>query len=195
MFPSGLCTQFAPGPAACVLGHNRHGVDPGRLGERVWLWEAAWRRADGTAQEYVALPATQAVTLPDQASFDLGASLGIPALTAHRCLTTFEGSTGHLGPEALTGLTVLVAGGAGAVGNAAIQLARWSGATVVTTVSGPRSFLSCERKFCSDVTAVRGGRSPQSWSTSVSVATTRPALMTSSASSARCFVPPSATGP
>ena len=76
-----------------------------------------------------------AVTLPDGASFDLGASLGIPFLTAHRCLTTAEGSDGRLGPGTLTGRTVLVAGGAGAVGNAAIQLARWAGATVVTTIS------------------------------------------------------------
>src|SRR5215471_4070949 len=57
-------------------------VSPERIGERVWLWEAAWQRANGTAQEYVCLPAAQAVGLPDDASFDLGASLGIPALTA-----------------------------------------------------------------------------------------------------------------
>ncbi len=113
------------------------GVDPSRVGERVWLWEAQWQRPGGTAQEYTALPATNAVALPHAASFDLGASLGIPALTAHRCLSTFEGSTGRLGPGTLAGRTVLVAGGAGAVGNAAIQLARWAGATVLATVSGP----------------------------------------------------------
>ena len=113
------------------------GVDPGRVGERVWVWEAQVQRPGGTAAEYVVLPAAHAVRLPDTASFDLGACLGIPTLTAHRCLTTFEGSTGRLGPGALAGRTVLVAGGAGAVGNAAIQLARWAGATVVATVSGP----------------------------------------------------------
>jgi NADPH2:quinone reductase len=113
------------------------GVDPSRVGQRVWIWEAAWQRADGTAQEYVALPERQAVALPDSASFDLGASLGIPALTAHRTLTVADGGPTRLGPGALEGRTVLVAGGAGAVGNAAIQLARWAGATVVTTVSGP----------------------------------------------------------
>jgi NADPH2:quinone reductase len=111
------------------------GVDASRVGQRVWLWEAAWQRADGTAQESVVLPSRQAVALPDDASFDLGASLGIPALTAHRCLTTMDGSDGRLAPGSLTGVTVLVAGGAGAVGNAAIQLARWAGATVLTTVS------------------------------------------------------------
>jgi NADPH2:quinone reductase len=112
------------------------GVDASRVGQRVWLWEAAWQRADGTAQDSVVLPSRQAVALPDGASFDLGASLGIPALTAHRCLTTVDGSDGRLGPGSLAGATVLVAGGAGAVGNAAIQLARWAGATVLTTVSG-----------------------------------------------------------
>ena len=113
------------------------GVAVSRVGERVWIWESAWKRANGTAQEYVVLPEHQAVALPDEASLELGASLGIPALTAHRCLTTWDGSDGRLGPGRLAGRTVLVAGGAGAVGNAAIQLARWAGAVVLTTVSGP----------------------------------------------------------
>jgi NADPH2:quinone reductase len=111
------------------------GVDRARVGQRVWLWEVAWQRADGTAQEYVVLPARQAVALPDDVSFDLGASLGIPALTAHRCLTVADAGPRSLAPGALSGRTVLVAGGAGAVGNAAIQLAVWAGARVVTTVS------------------------------------------------------------
>jgi NADPH2:quinone reductase len=112
------------------------GVDPVRVGERVWIWECAWQRAEGTAQECVVLPARQAVPLPEEASFDLGASLGIPALTAHRCLTVAEGGPARLGRDALAGRSVLVAGGAGAVGNAAIQLAVWAGAEVVATVSG-----------------------------------------------------------
>jgi NADPH2:quinone reductase len=70
-------------------------------------------------------------------TFQLGASLGIPFLTAHRCLTLAESLPDRLGPGTLNGRTVLVQGGAGAVGNAAIQLARWSDATVITTVSGP----------------------------------------------------------
>ena len=73
--------------------------------------------------------------LPDGASFDLGASLGIPALTAHRCLTVAALGPRSLSPGSLSGQTVLVAGGAGAVGHAAIQLARWAGARVVATVS------------------------------------------------------------
>jgi NADPH2:quinone reductase len=109
------------------------GVDAGRVGERVWLWEAAWQRPDGTAQERLAIPDHQAVRLPDSASFDLGASTGIPALTAHRCLTV--GGTGRLHPGALEGQVVLVTGGAGAVGHAAIELAKWAGARVAATVS------------------------------------------------------------
>jgi NADPH2:quinone reductase len=111
------------------------GVKASRVGERVWVWEAAWERADGTAQEYVVLPERQAVRLDDGVSFDVGASLGIPALTAHRCLTVSELGPRRLAPGALAGETVLVAGGAGAVGHAAIQLARWAGARVITTVS------------------------------------------------------------
>jgi NADPH2:quinone reductase len=111
------------------------GVDPSRVDERVWLWEAAWERADGTAQEYVVLPERQAVPLEEGVSFDVGATLGIPALTAHRCLTVSELGSRRLEPGALAGRTVLVAGGAGAVGHAAIQLARWAGARVISTVS------------------------------------------------------------
>ena len=111
------------------------GVDSSRVGERVWLWEAAWQRADGTAQEYVVLPERQAVPLPESVSFDVGASLGIPALTAHRCLTVSELGPARLSRGGLAGRSVLVAGGAGAVGHAAIQLARWAGAQVIATVS------------------------------------------------------------
>jgi NADPH:quinone reductase len=83
------------------------------------------------------VPVGRVVKLPDSASFDLGASLGVPAVTAHRALTVAEGGPTRLAPGALEGRTVLVAGGAGAVGHAAIQLARWAGATVITTISGP----------------------------------------------------------
>jgi NADPH:quinone reductase len=114
------------------------GVEAALLGLRVWLWEAAHLRpAGGTAQEYAVVPSRHVALLPDVASFDLGASLGVPFLTAHRCLTVTEDGPSRLGPGTLEGRTVLVAGGAGAVGNAAIQLARWSDATVITTVSSP----------------------------------------------------------
>jgi NADPH2:quinone reductase len=103
------------------------GVDPGRMGERVWTWLAAAGRPWGTAAEWTVVPAEQAVPLPDGASFELGASLGVPAMTAHRCLFAD-------GP--VEGKTILVAGGAGAVGHFAIELAKFYGARVVTTVSG-----------------------------------------------------------
>ena len=102
------------------------GVDPARIGERVWVYFAAWRRPWGTAAQWTVVPEGQAVRLPDGVPDDLGASLGIPALTAHRCLLADGG---------VAGATVLVAGGAGAVGRAAIELAGWAGAKVVATVS------------------------------------------------------------
>jgi NADPH:quinone reductase len=113
------------------------GVDSFAQGDRVWILLAAHGRPTGTAQESVVLPVDRVVALPDSASFDLGASLGVPAVTAHRALTVAEGGPTRLSPGALAGRTVLVAGGAGAVGHAAIQLARWAGATVITTISGP----------------------------------------------------------
>jgi NADPH2:quinone reductase len=102
------------------------GVDEARVGERVWVYFAAWRRQWGTAAQWTVVPTEQAVLLAPEASDELGASLGIPALTAHRCLFAD-------GP--IAGRTVLVAGGAGAVGHAAIELARWGGAHVIATVS------------------------------------------------------------
>lgn len=113
------------------------GVEAALHGLRVWVFESAHGRPEGTAQEYALVPASHVVHLPDIASFELGASLGVPFLTAHRCLTVTEGGPDRLGPGTLQGRTVLVSGGAGAVGNAAIQLARWSDATVITTVSSP----------------------------------------------------------
>lgn len=111
------------------------GVEDLAVGDRVWLVLAQHGRPGGTAAEFTVQHAEQVFRLPDHASFDLGASLGVPAVTAHRALTAGEAAS-RLGPGALHGRVVLVAGGAGAVGNAAIQLAVWSGAMVVTTVSG-----------------------------------------------------------
>ncbi len=113
------------------------GVEPALNGLRVWVWEAAYQRPDGTAQEHAVVPARRVVTLPDTASFDLGAALGVPFITAHRCLTVTEEGPRRLGPGTLDRRTVLVQGGAGAVGNAAVQLARWSDARIIATVSGP----------------------------------------------------------
>jgi NADPH:quinone reductase len=112
-----------------VIDKVGEGVDPARHGERVWLWLTASGRRWGTAAEWAVLPERQAARLPDDISAELGASLGVPAMTAHRCLFAD-------GP--LDGQTVLVAGGAGAVGHFAIELARYAGARVITTVSGPQ---------------------------------------------------------
>jgi NADPH2:quinone reductase len=114
------------------------GVHRFAVGDRVWTAIAAFQSANGgTAQEFTVLPQDRVYPLPDAASFDLGATLGVPAMTAHRALTVAEDGPSRLAPGALSGKTVLVAGGAGAVGHAAIQLARWAGATVITTVSSP----------------------------------------------------------
>ncbi len=102
------------------------GVSETRIGKRVWIYMAQWGRAFGTAAEFVVVPSVQAVRLADNVSFEIGASLGVPAMTAHRCLFA-DGD--------LRGKRVLVQGGAGAVGNAAILLAKWAGAWVAATVS------------------------------------------------------------
>lgn len=104
------------------------GVSAARIGTRVWVWNAAYRRPFGTCAEFVCLPEGQAVPLPQGTSFEAGACLGIPGSTA--CHAVFADGD-------VTGQTVLVTGGAGAVGHYAIQLARWGGARVIATVSGP----------------------------------------------------------
>jgi NADPH:quinone reductase len=114
------------------------GVDPVLVGERVWTWEAAHQRPFGTAAEFTVVPARQVVLLGAEPSFEIGAALGVPFLTAHRCLTVAESLPDRLSPGSLADRTVLVQGGAGAVGNAAIQLARWAEATVIATVSSPQ---------------------------------------------------------
>jgi NADPH2:quinone reductase len=104
-------------------------VDGARAGERVWTWNGQWKRPFGTAATFIVLPAEQAVRLPDGTSFEAGACLGIPALTAHRAVTV-DGS--------VAGQSVLVSGGAGAVGHYAIQMAKILGARqVIATVSSP----------------------------------------------------------
>jgi NADPH2:quinone reductase len=95
------------------------GVPAARVGERVWVWNAAWKRPGGTAAQYVVLPAAQAVPLPPGVAFDVGACLGIPALTALHAVRTDGGVAGR---------SVLVTGGAGAVGHYAVQMAKLAGA-------------------------------------------------------------------
>lgn len=131
---AGLRTKTLPFPriiphsdGAGVIDEVGPNIPRSRVGERVWLWNAAWARPFGTAAEYVALPACQAVKLPDDVDLAVGACLGIPALTACHAISTGSG---------VTDKRVLVAGGAGAVGHYAIQFARLLGAKqIVSTVS------------------------------------------------------------
>ena len=102
------------------------GVPASRVGERVWVWNGQWQRPFGTAAEFIVLPAEQAVRLPDNASFEQGATLGIPAMTAYHAIEL-------AGADDST--TLLVSGGAGSVGQYAIQFAKARGATVITTIS------------------------------------------------------------
>lgn len=102
------------------------GVDAGRVGARVWVFNAQWKRADGTAAEFVCVPAEFAVSLPANADFAVGACLGIPALTAWRAVTMNGGVARR---------TVLVTGAAGGVGHYAVQMAKYEGAKVFATVS------------------------------------------------------------
>lgn len=112
---------------AGVIDQVGDGVQSARVGQRVWVWNAAWGRPFGTAAEFVVLPANQAVPLPSNVGFDAGACLGIPALTAYHAVHSNGGVAGR---------NVLVAGGAGAVGHYAVQFAKLAGATrVIATVS------------------------------------------------------------
>jgi NADPH2:quinone reductase len=111
---------------AGVIDRVGPGVPESRLGERVWLYQAQIGRPFGTAAEYTVQPTERAVPLPPNTSFTEGAGLGVPAMTAHRCVFAD-------GP--VTGKTVLVTGGAGAVGHYAIQFAKRHGAQVIATVS------------------------------------------------------------
>ena len=113
------------------------GVDPGRVGERVWLHRSALKRQWGTAAEYTVVPQHYAVALPAEVSLQAGATLGVPALTAHRALL-------GLGP--VQGRTVLVHGGGGSVGFYAIQLAQWAGAKQVLATAGNSHTLAEARR-------------------------------------------------
>ncbi|MGB9041872.1 MAG: NADPH:quinone reductase [Pseudolabrys sp.] len=113
---------------AGVIDEVGDGVSKSRVGERVWVWNGQWRRAFGTAAEFIVVPTTQAVALPSNVSFEAGACLGIPAMTAIHAVIL---------AKATKDTTLLVSGGAGAVSQYVIQFAKAQGATVITTVSSP----------------------------------------------------------
>jgi NADPH2:quinone reductase len=102
------------------------GVPASRKGERVWIWNGQWKRPFGTCAEYIVLPSALASPLPASASYEAGACLGIPAMTAYHAIAVARVSKGS---------KVLITGGAGGVGHYAIQFAKARGATVLTTVS------------------------------------------------------------
>jgi NADPH:quinone reductase len=104
------------------------GVPKSRVGERVWVWNGQWKRAYGTAAEFIVLPATQAVPLPDKIGFEAGACLGIPAMTASHAVVL---------SKAGKDTTLFVSGGAGAVSQYIIQFAKAKGAKIIATVSSP----------------------------------------------------------
>ena len=119
---------------AGVIEAIGEGVDPQRTGQRVWIYNGQYGRRFGTSAEYITLPQEQAVYLPDEAGFDIGACMGIPAMTAHRCVMA-DGN--------IEGQTVLVTGGAGRVGHYAIQWAKHFGATVIATAGSEHSKKHC----------------------------------------------------
>ena len=107
-----------------------------RIGERVWLYEAQHNRNFGTSAEFVCLPSINAVRLPKNTNYDVGSMMGIPAITAHRCV--------HIGGR-IENSYVLITGGAGRVGHYAIQWAKQAGAVVIATASNLKSINQCER--------------------------------------------------
>jgi len=123
------------------------GVEQSRIGERVWIYQAQYGRRFGTAADYVAIDSSRAPKLPDNAGFDVGACLGIPVMTAHRCVFA-DGDVG--------GQTVLVTGGAGRVGHYAVQWASQAGATVIATASNDEDKAVCEAAGAAHVVNHRG---------------------------------------
>ena len=119
---------------AGVIEAVGEGVDQNRIGERVWIYQAQYGRRFGSAADYVAIDESRAPRLPDNASFEVGACMGIPAMTAHRCVFA-DGD--------VAGQTILVTGGAGRVGHYAIQWASQAGATVIASASNDEDKATC----------------------------------------------------
>lgn len=126
--PMALPLQIPHSDGAGVIDAVGEGVPAGLVGTRVYVWNGAWRRPMGTCAQLICVPAEQAVALPDHIDFASAACLGIPGMTAAHALFS-DGD--------VAGQTVLVTGGAGSVGEIAVQLARWAGAEVIATVSNP----------------------------------------------------------
>ncbi len=132
LLDEGLVIPHSDG--AGIIEAVGEGVDASRIGERVWVYQAQFARRFGTAAEYVAIDASRAVTLPENTSFEVGACLGIPVMTAHRCVF----ADGDVKQQ-----TILVTGGAGRVGYYAIQWAKLAGARVIATASNEPDSETC----------------------------------------------------
>jgi len=133
LLDNGLVIPHSDG-AGVITAAGEH-VDPGRVGERVFVYQAQFGRRLGTAAEYVAVDSARAPSLPAEASFAAGACIGIPIMTAHRCVFA-DGD--------VSGQTILVTGGAGRVGYYAIQWALQAGAKVIATASNPADQALCQ---------------------------------------------------
>lgn len=120
--------------AAGIIEAVGPGVAKSRVGERVWVYQAQYARRFGAAADFLAIESSRAAVLPDNTSFEIGACLGIPAMTAHRCVFA-DGS--------VAGKTILVTGGAGRVGHYAIQWANQAGAKVIATACSDEDQRSC----------------------------------------------------
>ncbi len=138
LLEDGLVIPHSDG--AGIIEQTGEGVPETRVGERVWVYQAQYGRRLGTAAEYLAIEEERAVPLPDNTGFDVGACLGIPAMTAHRCVFAD-------GP--VDGQTILITGGVGRVGHYATQFAAQAGARVITTACDPQ-----DRNDCIDAGAV-----------------------------------------
>ena len=138
-----VAQRIVPGSdGAGTIDRVGPGVSQARIGERVWVYYGQWQRALGTSAQYIALPSRLAVPLPRKIGYAEAACLGVPAMTAHRCVYAD-------GP--VRGRTVLVTGGAGVVGFFAIQLARFGGARVIATVSSAEKAQHAVRAGAQDV--------------------------------------------
>jgi NADPH:quinone reductase len=127
---------IAHSDGAGVIEAVGDGIAASRIGERVWLWNGQWQRPMGTCATHIALPSAQAVTLPAELSFEEGACLGIPALTAYEAMRWAKQLVGPLANR-----TVLVIGSANSVGAYAVQMAKQEGATVIGTVGSEAKAL------------------------------------------------------
>ena len=132
---------------AGVIEGVGEGVDSDRVGERVWIYQAQYGRRFGTAAEYVATDSSRAPKLPGNTSYEVGACLGIPVMTAHRCVFA-DGD--------VAGQTVLITGGAGRVGHYAVQWASQAGATVIATASNDEDKAACIAAGAAHVVNHRG---------------------------------------